>query len=381
MKKYSVFDLRVIEIGNDDNLLYLICKPTSVPDIYIEVLTKKKVYIKQDTFVQSLSVYYPVSQRMCYINDEPLMLDKEGILKKYIEINNYYVKRKVEFEIENHIHHTVKEERGGKPLKSSIITRALEKDVETFFPNTGRWTSSCFKRPDGLSKCNLPCHLDDDIWLARMFRADKNIFYISFASIVNFIKTNEVFLEKKHDYAMEIIKWQINWMLNDGENWICDEEYGGDFVFMTPVCDLGFRKGVVDTLTKIGMSRETVEEGIEMHSDLWRDRMMNAAFRNEFDPVFYSIYGNNEEKKLSPIDPEHQEKWIMMRKYQYYKQHKDSVDKYGGIEHAMVMKDEELKQVSEYLVTKNAERLQEIEERTGRKQNNGYSNVIKKEHK
>lgn len=36
----------------------------------------------------------------------------------------------------------------------------------------------------------------------------------------------------------------------------------GEFIHFSPLCDIGFRKGIVDTLESIGMADETIEEGI-----------------------------------------------------------------------------------------------------------------------
>ena len=44
-----------------------------------------------------------------------------------------------------------------------------------------------------------------------------------------------------------------------GENWIVDEECGGDLNFLTSMVDLGFRKGVVDTLSNIGMDIDAMK--------------------------------------------------------------------------------------------------------------------------
>ena len=120
--------------------------------------------------------------------------------------------------------------------------------------------------------------------------------------VLQFVKTSKFFKEKRHEYEQEIVKWQIDWMRSGGENWVIDEDYGGDFVFLTSVCDLGFRKGVVDTLSSIGMNIDAIEEGIEKNADRWRDSFMSSAFSNEYEPVFLNIdfsnfFGENEQQK------------------------------------------------------------------------------------
>ena len=219
---------------------------------------------------------------------------------------------------------------------------------------------------------NLPCHLRDDLWLAKMLKQNQKLFYMSTNKVLQFVKTSKFFKEKRREYEQEIVKWQIDWMRSGGENWVIDEDYGGDFVFLTPVCDLGFRKGVVDTLSSIVMNIDAIEEGIERNADRWRDSFMNRAFANEYKPLFlnidFDIYFGNEEqprkesKTLEPADSEFEEKWLRMRKYEYYQRHKDSVDKYGVVEPDMTLSDDEVIELKAYLEQKHNERKLQIEQ-------------------
>ena len=244
----------------------------------------------------------------------------------------------------------------------------LEKSTVNFFPKSGRWRSHCFNRPTDLSISNLPCNLRDDLWLARMLKKDRKLFYMSTNRILKFVKNSPFFQEKRHEYELEIVRWQIDWMRSDGENWIVDEEYGSDLVFLTPVCDLGFRKGIVDTLSKIGMNMDVIEEGIEKYADMWRDSFMKSAFRNKYEPVFadFSLYVDEDDKSkhemLEPADSEHQTNWLKMRKYEYYQRHKKSVDMYGVVEAGMIMSDEEVAELKVYLDQKHVERMAYIEQ-------------------
>ena len=45
MKKYSVYALKVVKVGNGDNNRYLICKYNELTDTYIEILTNEKFKI------------------------------------------------------------------------------------------------------------------------------------------------------------------------------------------------------------------------------------------------------------------------------------------------------------------------------------------------
>ena len=175
--------------------------------------------------------------------------------------------------------------------------QVLEQAVTDFFPKEGKWYSSCYKRPKELEMDNLPCNLRDDLWMAKMIQKEQKLSNINISQILEFIIKSPIYLEKRHEYEQIIVKWQINYMKNNGENWITDPEYGGDMITLSPECDIGFRKGVVDTLSKIGINSEAIEEGIEANADLWRDGYMNLAFHNRYEPVFFNFGFVFNEKK------------------------------------------------------------------------------------
>lgn len=267
----------------------------------------------------------------------------------------------------------VKDENSEEILRISnlkAVNKILEQATIDFFPKDGSWYINCFKRSNSLEMCNLPCHLRDDEWLANMLRNNQKLFYLNYDQILNFVKKSDFFHQKRHDYEQEIVKWQIDWMKNDEANWICNQGYGTDLCFISPICDLCFRKGIVDTLFKIGLDIETIEEGIEKNSSMWRDYFMERAFCIEFEPLFYELHGcdlNMEKslkniKQLESIDYKHKENWMKIRKYEYYQNHKNSVDKYGIVEPEMMISSKEAIELKVYLNNKSIERKHLIEE-------------------
>ncbi len=349
MKKYSLSDLYVLEVKRGKDVYYLICQYNLVSGNFVEIFTNEKIKTGSDIIFKPLSCYYSSFSKCDYEFLRFVKLDKRELLKKYIVINDDAV-----YESEN-----------------SSIEYLLEKATLKFFPRTGIWYSSCFSRPEELSMENLPCHLRDDLWLAKMLRQNQKLFNISIDRILEFVKTSSVFQVKRHEYEQEIVKFQIKWMAKGGDNWISDKDYGGDIVFLTSVCDLGFRKGVEDTLLKIGIDREAIEEGIEKNAYMWRDSFMNLAFSNLYEPVFPSVdfrkvFGISDEKVeskvLEAVSPEFREKWIRMRKYEYYMAHKGSVDRYGVIEPDMMLTDEEVIELREYLKAMDEKRRTQIEQ-------------------
>lgn len=273
-------------------------------------------------------------------------------------------------------------DKGNEEVDSFISQRLneiLDKATLEFFPQNGNWYSNCFRRPDELYMSNLPCHLRDDKWLANMLRKDKNLYAISPSYILEYVKNSDVFKENRHNYELEIVKWQINWMRKGGEGWIVDEELGGDFFNISSTADLAFRKGVVDTLTAIGMNLEVIEEGIEKNSSLWREQYMESSFSNEFDSFFltfeFNIFGEEREKdtslnkpSLPNIDEEFKDSWMRLRRYEYYQRHKSSVDKYGVVLPEMVMSLDELVELKDFVSLKSEERKAEIEEYKAQKE-------------
>lgn len=228
----------------------------------------------------------------------------------------------------------------------SIKTLKLENASKDFFPQTGRWVSSCFYQPMDYEMANLPCHLRDNRWLSKMFQKQEQLEEFDITEIYEFICNSDIFQHQRHAYELRIVSWQINYMLNNGENWLVDENYGGDFFMFYPTCDLAFRKGIVDTLKAIGIDYEVIEEGIEKNSSLWQDRYMQLAFYNQF---------NSELPEAMLEDKEYFSKWMQLRKYNYYQQHKEAVDKYGNITPEMQLSDEDVVGLKIYLGQKQDE--------------------------
>lgn len=260
----------------------------------------------------------------------------------------------------------------------SLIDKILDKATTDFFPKVGRWYNNCYKKSKDGEMRNLPCHLRDDEWLAMMLREEQKLNFLSVSRIYEYIQTSKYFEEKRHEYELEIVKWQINWMKTDGEGWICKNEYGDDCGILMPTCDLWFRKGIVDTLSAIGMALDAIEEGIEKYADLWRDNYMGKAFNNKFELVFipYIAFHDNVElntvSSIPSASEEHKEKWLKMRRYEYYQNHKDSVDKYGVVSDDMLMTKKEVEKLKKELEIMNEQRLQVLE------QNKGIQKIIAK---
>lgn len=232
----------------------------------------------------------------------------------------------------------------------------LNSAVDDFFPKDGKWYSSCFSRPNELNKNNLPCHLRDYVWLSKMMYADQKLYFTTVELVLNYIKLSPYFDKKRHEYELEIVRWQIDWMRSGGENWLIPDGYGDELVDFNPNIDIAFREGLINTLTKIGMDKEVIEEGLEVYAYMWRNKYMENAFNNTYNnPLNF----NDDDSII--IDDEFKNTWIMKRKYDYYKNHKDVVDKYGEVEPCMKLDEESIKMINMYLDIKHKERMKELE--------------------
>lgn len=83
MKKYSVFSLSVIEIDGQK----FICESITPGKKYREILTGRKIDLKDKYIVEKLCDYYSILGVANYTTGEPLMLSKDSILRKCISIN------------------------------------------------------------------------------------------------------------------------------------------------------------------------------------------------------------------------------------------------------------------------------------------------------
>lgn len=339
MKKYSIDYLDVVKVGIGNNIRYLICKLDKIRRVYIDVLTGEKINRSDNLCVEPLKNYYYLEN----LTENQKKVTKSELLKKYREINSEF-----------NLIHNEREENNSNYINYNDI---LEKATVNFFPKDGCWYAHCFRRPTELNKSNLPCHLRNNAWLAQMLKKDQELNYISDNKILNYVMSSAFFKEKRHEYELEIVKWQINWIARHGEGWIVDPKLGGDLVYMSPEVDIAVRKGVVDTLTKIGMDWEVIQEGLEKYADLWRERFMVSAFRNQYYPVFYLG-----KEQVNPPEEEHKEKWLKMRRYEYYKKYTRLVDSYGVVSDDMRMTDEEVLELKKYLNEKHLERMQHIED-------------------
>ena len=256
----------------------------------------------------------------------------------------------------------------GNRMKSNI--RKFDKAIENFFPESGIWYSNCFLTAQEVDRSNLPCHLRNNLWMSRLMKSENHWILVRDTTIKEYLDGSELFSNLRHDYELRIVEWQTKHQLNDGEGWIVSDQYGGDFYMFHQDADKGFRLGIKQTLEAINMDKEVIEEGIEKNRDLWFDKYINIAFRNIYAPVFLSWSGDRSTPKKELKDA-----WTRVRKYDYYQEHKESVDKYGTILPEMKMTFDEVTMLRYYVEMEGAKRIEEIDRRKKEREAKSFARI------
>lgn len=278
--------------------------------------------------------------------------------KEYlIAIKNKILKYKGN-QLNKPINNIVKETEQQLSFKSEEqIYELLEKEIKSFFPKSGDWSSSCFTKANDLNMEYLPCHLRDNEWLAKMLQQEKHLQYISLDKILNYINNSKIFAGLRHNYELNIVKYQIDLINSNDNNLFVDKSLGKDYCVFIPQSEIAFRKTVSETLTAIGINNDVIEEGLEKYADIWRKKYMSETFDNKYYNTLDIInYGIEAPSQV------HKNVWLKMREYEYYCNHKNSVDLYGEVTDNMKMSPEEVKILKIYLYRKDVERLYYIEE-------------------
>lgn len=230
----------------------------------------------------------------------------------------------------------------------------LRNATYALFPKTGAWSSDKFAKGED----SLQAHLRNTEWLTKKLK--EYVTDIDEDTIRVFVSSSEFFRTQREKYEQMVVRWQIEWMVSGGENWLVKDEYGGDFIEFDPLCDIGFRQGILDTLLAIGMDKEAIEEGIEKNADLWRDTYMKKAFANKYEPVDLQI--RKSDTPFEKVKEGHLEKWLRLRRYQYYQAHKDSVDAYGSDKNTMDMNSDDVQKLTHELAILDQERMRYLRE-------------------
>ena len=243
-------------------------------------------------------------------------------------------------------------------LSTDEIFEYLEKECATFFPANGHWFGSCYKKPEEINRKYLPCHLRDYNWLSELMHEELKEKGVSISTdlIKSFMINSRNFNELRYNDELEIVSWQIEWMDNGGEHWLIPDNFGGDFWIHGGNCDECFRQGVIKTLTAIGMNKGIVEYGLEIYADMWRDKYMDLAFENRYNPTANNFLRRNSIEALPPPVKGHKEMWLTVRKYKYFIEHKRILERLNLVQENMQLEEKQLRKILVELKVTNIQR-------------------------
>ena len=139
MPKYDVFRLYVVKKMIGDSSHYLICSKSVLNNDYIEVLTRTKVEVKDKSCVTSLTNYYSSLGVCNYSNGAHLMLSRDDVLKKTIQINMNYAITKYEEEMNKRIDNN---------SRIDDLEKKLDEATKNMFSGDGSWSGTEFSRPE-----------------------------------------------------------------------------------------------------------------------------------------------------------------------------------------------------------------------------------------
>lgn len=218
MKKYDVRGLNIISVKEGKNIRYLLCKYNCLKNCYIDIFTKEKINVEDKNNIYNLCDNITFIVETDYVVGDKMILDKKALFGIWENVRNELYLTQSE--------KLIKLEQSNTLFDYDNI---LNNAILNFFPEEGCWSGCCSNKTTELMS-NLPYHLRDDVWLAKMIKTKNNLYFISDSKILDFIKNSTLFIEKRKEYELKIVKWQINHILTTGENWIWDENYGGNKV-------------------------------------------------------------------------------------------------------------------------------------------------------
>lgn len=234
------------------------------------------------------------------------------------------------------------------------LNMLLEIATIQFFSKDIHLKEANFKNIDELVLDNLPYNIDNDEWLAKMLRKYHNLSHISLEIILNYVKEAIFFTKERRNYKLRVVEAQIKKMLFNSVVESNELAYSIN-------CDLIFRKKLITELRKMGIEEDIIEEGIEKNAVWWRETLMKRAFDNQFECVIVNGVDVTGPLHLEEADLEHKEKWLKLRRYEYYQRHKNSVDKFGEVTLNMLISNKELSKLKRDLAKMNKARLVRVE--------------------
>ena len=232
---------------------------------------------------------------------------------------------------------------------------------------------------------NLLFHIRDDAWLTEHLAYHlqrytcpelETLGALSKDTLQKFVATSPVFDKQRCEFEQHLVKSYISECL----------DYKNDDFFSRSIekiletgsenYDKLFRCRVIDAMNFLGVNRSKIEDGLELNADLWRRDVMGLAFANRYRDLgvtytkgrtmqiphedvvdtksAYHKYVNRrnitEYYLLPRADMSKRartiyDKWMCLREYEYYLNHKNVIDRLGTATPNMKIKQKVSKQL------------------------------------
>ena len=195
----------------------------------------------------------------------------------------------------------------------------------------------------------LPHHLRDERWLSkylhRYLREKSLTGDIDLDCLTSYVKTPN-FKKACGDFADKFISAKLRSMMVSTR---AEHETIVDAGFPDMShridCDVFFRQHALSYFILKGFDRNTIEINLEKNADIWRKDSMRQAFENicNLEIVVHDFPKKNRDiYEFYHKKYEYRKLWLEYREYEYYRRHKEYVDKTGLATNAMKLSPDEV---------------------------------------
>jgi len=215
---------------------------------------------------------------------------------------------------------------------------------------------------------NLIFHMRDVNWLTRhlryyidnfSFKGLENVGFVSLSMLQDFVANSPVFDAKRSEFEKYIVKAYIEECIDCKSDDFYSRSIEKILESGSPNYDKLFRSRVVNAMKFLGIGDESIETGLELNAPLWRKDVMDLSFANRYknnlnitytmghylqipdEDLFdkKSVYHNYSKKafieeayvlpreSLNGYTRSIYDKWFCLREYEYYHNHKKTIDK------------------------------------------------------
>lgn len=184
--------------------------------------------------------------------------------------------------------------------------------------------------PDNLySASYLPYHTRDDTWLVNYLA-----FNLSLHTDHEFPKEyltkmvqSKYFDKYRTEYELRLVRGQVGSFMENQQGPVRTGESKVNY-------DHLFRDNVMQDLMRRGVNKHSIEAGLELSADLWREPTMYQTFCRQEYPRASLVESRFPEwdkntRRLLAFKKRHFDTWRKYREYQYYQDHQAIIDELG----------------------------------------------------